>query len=175
MLQVDSAKTAWEAMGSPPNDLSPFRPLISRLYSVFSDRECLALSFRCKRDEAAESKEAEEADADKMSDVGSESAGASASARSQSRWLEASITSPAIDYEELEAFYGTIYGVEATNKDGTTNQPLLNSMLNAMKQQLSDPRPATHPALLRVVPILLENGALWYDPANYELLNQLTR
>jgi hypothetical protein len=50
VAQVDAARAAWEAAGSPSNDLALFRPLTTRIYRVFNELNCLALSFRVTKD-----------------------------------------------------------------------------------------------------------------------------
>jgi len=54
VAQVDAARAAWEAAGSPANDMSFFRPLTTRIYKVFNELNCLALSFRVPKDNEEE-------------------------------------------------------------------------------------------------------------------------
>ena len=117
--------------------------------------------------------------------VAAASSSASASA-SRVASLEAKLSDPLIaadefhaglDYEQLRAFYASVNDLVFTDKDGNENRPLLTSMLNGMRRGMLNFTPMAahhvHPQLLRIVPILLCNTEMWFDPSNYELLTLL--
>ena len=191
---LNAAKASWEAKGSPANDVSFFRPFVTQIYKVFNELNCLNLSFRIVKDEqdkkndeslkaaatSTESKPQKDGDDTIMADDGA-SATTASSATIDSPYVEPTEFSPGIDYVELDAFYEAILSVVVTESDGSESRPVLTAMMNGFRALLNELilRPIqsnqVHPALMRALPIMYENTALWFDPSSYELLKLLCK